>query len=146
MRGNRENGCVGRDCQFSGPGEDSFPTGQNRSERGDSTDPYQSPDREWMAREVLKEVLWEMQDCGEAMDHAKDLGECEQPAPPPVRRHQAQPREGGRKQSSKDSHPSKDWLKAARSRLCECACSPVRLHICLNVRFICIENRENKIH
>jgi hypothetical protein len=30
---------------------------------------------EWMARGVLKEILWEVADSGEAMDRARELGE-----------------------------------------------------------------------
>ena len=47
---------------------------------------------EWMARKVLKEILWELAECGAAFDSARGLGEWEQPAPPvapgPVRSKQ----------------------------------------------------------
>ena len=47
---------------------------------------------EWMAREVVKEILWEVAECGAALDSARDLVEWEQPAPPiapgPVRSKQ----------------------------------------------------------
>ena len=46
----------------------------------------------WMAREVLTDILWEVAECGAALDSARDLGEWEQPAPPvapgPVRSNQ----------------------------------------------------------
>lgn len=45
-----------------------------------------------MAREVVKEILWEVAECGAALDSARDLVEWEQPAPPiapgPVRSKQ----------------------------------------------------------
>jgi hypothetical protein len=51
---------------------------------------------EWMAREVVKEILWEVAECGAALDSARDLVEWEQPAPPiapgPVRSSQVQAR------------------------------------------------------
>ena len=37
---------MGRKCVFQGPGEKSLPTRPDRSERGDGTDPYQTPDRD----------------------------------------------------------------------------------------------------
>ena len=36
---------------------------------------------EWMAREMVKEILWEVAECGAALDSARDLIEWEQPAP-----------------------------------------------------------------
>ena len=45
-----------------------------------------------MARDVLKEILCELAECGAALDSARELVECEQPAPPiatgPVRSKQ----------------------------------------------------------
>jgi hypothetical protein len=66
------------------------------------------------AREVLKEILCEVAECGAAFVSAL----------PPERRHQVQPRKGGIRQSTKDSIPSWDCSKAANSRLLDCAYSP----------------------
>jgi hypothetical protein len=38
-------GCLGRECVIKGTGEESFPTGLEMSERRDSLNPYQTPDR-----------------------------------------------------------------------------------------------------
>ena len=88
---------------------------------------------EWLAREVLKVILWEVADCVEAMDIVRDLREWEQtavyqvPAGPskrrtswmswtilpsqPQRRHQVLPREGGWKQFKKTVFHQRTVLK-----------------------------------